>query len=301
VKTESRDLSENEVRFTGWFDCTREELWRALIDPNELSAWLGGTARIETRVGGSVLFDLPADAIRATGTVRAYEPPRAGYRVAMLEHTFIENTQPESISICRWVVRDARNGAELVFTQDRLSDADRERLTPIWSRTLGRPVDRTDVQTRPTTTLAEARALLSAAHRILLVSFIGPEVPAALTTAGFQVFAKVGPDPDAWAFCRRQRGELEFEPRSRAPDAIDLVHLDVSDAFDEYLAVARSLGAKTFWYHSARTCPPDPHDDRGCWLPAAQSLRQRSAAEAAGLAYIDDRYIADVARALNQR
>jgi hypothetical protein len=37
---------------------------------------------------------------------------------------------------------------------------------------------------------------------------------------------------------------------------------------------------------------------RGCWLPAAQSARQRAAATAAGLECVDDRYITDVAREL---
>ncbi len=87
-------------------------------------------------------------------------------------------------------------------------------------------------------------------------------------------------------------------PSATSPNEIDLVHLDVSDAFSEYLDVARSLGAKTFWFHSARTRPPEPHDDRGCWLPAAQSMQQRAAAEALGIEYVDDRYIADVAAAL---
>jgi hypothetical protein len=74
------------------------------------------------------------------------------------------------------------------------------------------------------------------------------------------------------------------------------VHLDVSHAFEEYVEVAKDLGAKTFWYHSARTRPPEPHDNRGCWLPAAQSQQQREVVEKAGMTYVDDLYIAEIAR-----
>jgi hypothetical protein len=113
------------------------------------------------------------------------------------------------------------------------------------------------------TSLADARALLASARQVLLVSFIGPEVPATLIAAGFDVYAKVGPEPDAWAVCRRDLGDfrnrngVRLEPISRPPERVDLLHLDVSDAFDECLGVAKALGARTFWFHSARTCPPE--------------------------------------------
>jgi hypothetical protein len=154
--------------------------------------------------------------------------------------------------------------------------------------------------TPPSRTGDAAREALRASRRVLLVSFIGPDVPSTLTACGFEVFAKVGPDPDAWAYCRRERGDIRFEPSTEPPQDIDLVHLDVSHAFNEYLTAAKSLGAKTFWFHSGRTAPTEPHDDRGCWLPREISERQRAATEAMGLVYIDDRYIADVARSLGR-
>jgi hypothetical protein len=113
------------------------------------------------------------------------------------------------------------------------------------------------------------------------------------------VLVRIGPESDAWASCALHDETLRFEPCA-APTAIDLLHLDVGDAFDGYLEVARQLGAQTFWYHSARAAPPAPHDG-GCWLPPLQSDRQRVAVQAAGLAYVDDIYIADVARELIDR
>ena len=287
------------IALTRAFDCSTQRLWRAITDPAELSAWLGGECSIDARVGGGVRFDLPDEDIQAAGTVRLVAAPQPDHSVAVLEHTFVDAANAGITSVCRWCVRDAPPGCELVFTHDGFGEADRGRLEAWWMSGLAAPIER-HAPARSSTPLPRALALLRAARRILLVSFIGPEVPRTLLAAGFEVHAKVGPQPDAWARCRSERGELMFDPSATPPDEIDLVHLDVSDAFAEYLDVAHRLSAKTFWFHSARTCPPEPHDDRGCWLPAAQSTRQRAATEALGIEYIDDRYIADVAAALVQ-
>jgi hypothetical protein len=285
------------IALTRTLDCSMHRLWRAITDPAELSVWLGGECSIDARVGGGVRFDLPDEDIRAAGTVRLVAAPQPDHQVALLEHTFVDAANAGITSVCRWCVRDAPSGCELVFTHDGFGEADRGRLEAWWNSGLVAPIER-PVLARLATPLPRALDLLRAARRILLVSFIGPEVPQTLLAAGFEVYAKIGPQPDAWARCRRDRGELAFDPIATPPNGIDLVHLDVSDAFAEYLDVARSLGAKTFWFHSARTRPPEPHDDRGCWLPAAQSMQQRAAAEALGLEYVDDRYIAHVAAAL---
>lgn len=276
-------VTDESIHFSSQFDCSQTELWHAIVDPRSLSAWLGGPSFIEPEVGGNVLLRLAEQSDDATGVVRICDPPRPGYRVALLEHTFVAGDPPVT-SICRWAVRATASGSELLFTHDGAGIGNS--FAGAWTRLIG---ERARLQV--------ARDLLSAARTVLLVSFIGPEVPTTLIEAGFDVIAKVGPEPDAWAACSLRCGALQFEPRG-APVAIDLLHLDVADAFEEYLDVAGRLGAKTFWYHSARTQQPAPHDDRGCWLPAAQSDRQRRAVEAAGLAYVDDVYIADIAREL---
>jgi uncharacterized protein YndB with AHSA1/START domain len=283
------------IEFTHAFECSAERLWQALVAPDELSAWLGGACSIDARVGGRIRFDVPSERVHASGAVRLVAAPQPDHSVAVLEHTFVDDADAGVTSVCRWAVHRSQTGCELAFTHDGFGEADRARLEAWWAKGLATSVERSDV-TRPTTSLARATALLRDARRIVLVSFIGSEVPDALLEAGFDVFAKVGPQPDAWAHCRRAGVEFSFD-RCATPNDIDLVHLDVP-AFDEYLEVARALGAKTLWFHSARTCPPEPHDDRGCWLPASQSARQRDAALAAGLEYVDDRYIADVARTL---
>ena len=281
-------VKDEAIHFASQFDCSQSALWHAITDSGELSTWLGGAAHIEPRVGGSVRLRLPELTTEVTGIVRICDPPRPGYDVALLEHTFVMG-MPAVASICRWLVRSTSTGSELVFTQDSAGPAD-GRFATVLTRGIAERKTRTDV----------ARGLLAAARTVLLVSFIGPEVPTTLSRTGFDLIAKTGPEPDAWASCVLCEGVLRFDPCS-APKWIDLLHLDVGEAFDEYLEVAQRLAAKTFWFHSARTQPPAPHDDRGCWLPQPQSDRQRRAVEAAGLAYVDDVYIADVATDLLQK
>jgi len=287
---------ETAIRVEEHFDRSQADLWAAITDADRLSRWLGGRCSIEARVGGEVQFELPDDGITARGAVRSFDPPRPGFRVALVEHTFVDDAAPAVTSVCRWAVIENRDGGcDLHFTHDGFGEADRDKLTTAWPRRLGTPAEAPDVDRQRTPTPAPDEVLASA-RRILLVSFIGPEVPVTLASSGFDVVARTGPAPDDWASCLAVDGELVTTPLAQAPDQVDLVHLDVGHAFEEHVDLAASLGATVVWYHSARTLPPQPADNRGTWLPAAQSARQRQIVEAAGMAYVDDVYIADVAR-----
>jgi hypothetical protein len=260
------------------YSCSHKELWSSITDPKQLSDWLGGQCSIEPRVGGAVTLDLPADSFVATGEVRAFDPPRDGFDVAFLEHTLVDQARPDITSVCRWAAVDDPPGSSLHFTHDGFGEAGDPR-SGLAAALVG-----------------EAAEALRSAKTILLVSYIGPEVPVTLAEAGFTVYAKSGPGPNDWSAIDAADGELVATPMDAPPVSVDLVHLDVSTAFDEYVGVAQQLGAKTFWFHSARTRPPEPHDNRGCWLPAAQSQQQREIVELTGMTYIDDVYIAEVAR-----
>jgi len=283
------------VRVEEHFDRSQAELWSTITDPDRLSRWLGGRCLVESKAGGEVRFELPDDGITAHGTVRSFDPPRPGFRVALVEHTFIDDTAPEVTSVCRWaVIENPDGGCDLHFTHDGFGEADRDKLTAAWPRRLGAAADPSDAD-RPCVSTQSPGDVLAAAHSILLVSFIGPEVPVALASAGFDVVARTGPAPGDWASCRAVGDELVTTPLSQTPDHVDLVHLDIDHAFDEYVEMAARLGATTVWYHSARTRPPEPADNRGTWVPASQSARQRQIVEASGMTYIDAHYIADVA------
>lgn len=292
---------ETAIRVEERFDRSQADLWEAIMDADRLSRWLGGRCSIESRVGGEVQFELPDDGITAHGTVRSFDPPRPGFRVALVEHTFVDDAAPAVTSVCRWAVIENRDGGcDLHFTHDGFGEADRDKLTTAWPRRLGTPAEASEVD-RPRTSTPAPAEVLASARRILLVSFIGPEVPVTLASAGFDVVARTGPAPDDWASCRAVDGELVTTPLSQAPDQVDLVHLAIGHAFEEFVDLAARLGATTVWYHSARTLPPQPADNRGTWVPAAQSARQRRIVETAGMTYVDEHYIADVARQLARR
>jgi uncharacterized protein YndB with AHSA1/START domain len=276
------------------FDCTQDELWAAITDPDRLSAWLGGNCRVERRVGGEVRFDLPADGIVANGVVRAFSPPKEGFTVAHLEHTFIDEAKPDVLSTCTWAVVRLDEGSDLYLTMDGLvvDDAGANPFAAI-SNSLRSAVD--DTEASPPLSVDEARALYRAAHTVLLVDWLGPETPATIAATAPVVFGKVGPKPDDWASVEPD-GDGFKTTRIPRPDHADLLHLDWTLGFDEFVEVAVQLGAKTFWYHSGRTSPLDPTDRPGCWVPPRQSARQRRIVEAAGMTYVDAHSIVAIAR-----
>jgi hypothetical protein len=279
---------DDQVDIREHFDRSQEELWAAIVDGEQLSAWLGGTCTIEPVVGGRIHFDLPDDGIVADGRVRAISPPREGMAVAGLEHTFVDQARPELTSICRWSVVRAHSGCDLYFSMDGAGEADSDRMNEVWGR-LG------DDSDQPGVSEADALASFASAHTVLLVDWIGPETPSTIAAIAPVVYGKVGPKPDDWALVEPDGASFKTT-RVPQPDQVDLLHLDWTLGFDEFVEVGRELGAKTFWYHSARTRPPAPADDRGTWVPKRQSARQRQIVEEAGISYIDNHYIVDIAR-----
>ncbi|HZU71372.1 MAG TPA: SRPBCC domain-containing protein [Acidimicrobiales bacterium] len=276
------------VAISEHFECPQEELWRAIVDGDQLSAWFGGTCRVEPRVGGAVSFESPGEGVSASGVVRAFRPPQEGFTVAHLEHTFVDRERPDLTSICRWaVVRSpAGSGSDLYFSMDGAGEAG--------------PAPADDAPAveaeayQPVVSADEARRALGSAHTVLLVDWVLPEIPATIAARFPVVYGKIGPAEDDWAVIEPE-GDSFRAVRSGRPDHVDLLHLDWTLGFDEFVGVAQQMGAHTFWYHSARTRPPAPASNRGCWVPVRQSARQRRVVEAAGMRYIDNHYIVDIA------
>lgn len=69
-------MSTGIVTRTVTLPATREEVWRALTSPEELSAWLGEVIDLEARPGGSVSVREPDGATRR-GVVETVRPGRA--------------------------------------------------------------------------------------------------------------------------------------------------------------------------------------------------------------------------------
>jgi uncharacterized protein YndB with AHSA1/START domain len=53
-----------------------DEVWEALTNSDQLSAWFGGPVELESRRGGSVRFT-SADGTERRGVVEAFEPERS--------------------------------------------------------------------------------------------------------------------------------------------------------------------------------------------------------------------------------
>jgi hypothetical protein len=140
-----------------------------------------------------------------------------------------------------------------------------------------------------------AAELLRAAETVLLIDWPNRDVPEALARAGLEVLANEGP----------QRGynrhvadgvEVRTVPVSHAPTHADLVYaFRPIDELADIVERALALGAKAVWYQSGldRTGAQDP---RACWLPPDELSEARRVVESAGLAFVSEPYIADVAR-----
>lgn len=290
-------MSNDRIEIHEQFDCSQQELWDAITDATQLMAWFGGTCTIESRVGGAVRFDIPDDGVVATGLVRAVRPPQPGLTVAHLEHTFIDATRPDFTSVCTWSVvkqrEDAQTtepGCDLYFTMDGVGEVGATSLADLWP------------STADATTFDDATAAFAAAQSVMLVDWINPETPGTIARLAPATYAKVGPADDDWAQIEPDDSDDGFRAtKCPKPTQVDLLHLDWTLGFDEFVDVAAALGVKTFWYHSGRTRPPAPADSHGVWLPARQSQRQRARVEALGMTYIDDHFILDAAAAVGAR
>ncbi|HET6795074.1 MAG TPA: SRPBCC domain-containing protein [Acidimicrobiales bacterium] len=282
--------AEEAVAIHEHFDRPQEQVWSAIVDGEQMSRWFGGECRIEPRVGGAVRLESPDVGVAATGVVRAFRPPQEGYSVAHLEHTFVDSVRPDLTSICRWqVVVSPSGGCDLYFRMDGAGEAD---STPAGDGAASPPGAYDSAVTAD-----EARRILASARTVLLVDWVLPEIPSVISSASPLVYGKTGPGPDDWAVIEPD-GDSFRTVRSGPPEQVDLLHLDWTLGFEEFVGVATDLGATTFWYHSARTRPPEPASNRGCWVPLRQSARQRRRVEAAGMTYVDTHYIVDIARSL---
>ena len=146
-------------------------------------------------------------------------------------------------------------------------------------------------------TLEAAARILAETRSILVIDWPSRDVPASLAFAGFTVFVKGGPGPADYAAWELDRGEPVARQLGREPDRVDLVYCH--RPFGELpgiVALAGRLGAHAFWWQTGLTSGGGL-DPSGCWVPPEESRQARELAAAAGLAYIDDVYIADAARA----
>ena len=125
-----------------------------------------------------------------------------------------------------------------------------------------------------------ADQVLRSARTVLLIDFPSAHVPDALARVGLSVMAQGGPGPQDFFSYQPDGDEVREVRTGSPPTGVDLVYVHrPEDELPTIVADARDLGASAVWCENG-------------------SDRAREVVEAAGLTYVDDSSIVDVARAL---
>ena len=110
------DAHEAEVTRTVDLDATVDEVWTALTDDDERSAWFGGVSRIDVRPGGAGQVVEPDGSVHRV-EVGAVEPGRRlGWRW--------EPLAGGAVSDVEFVVEPSPRGARLTVTERRVAVAE---------------------------------------------------------------------------------------------------------------------------------------------------------------------------------
>ncbi len=141
------------------------------------------------------------------------------------------------------------------------------------------------------------RQILAGSHTVV-IDWPSPDVPEALARAGLAALVKGGRGPADFTAWELTGGAVTTRPLGAAPAAADLVcaHRPLAE-LPGVISLAVSLGAGAVWRQSGLR-GDGQRAPAGCWLPPGESVAGRELAESAGLSYVDDCYIADVAPAL---
>ena len=147
--------------------------------------------------------------------------------------------------------------------------------------------------------MTEPERILKAANSALLIDWPSRDVPDTLARAGYAVFVKGGPEPGNYSAYEVSDGEVVTRKVGRPPEKVDVVysHRPV-DELPGIVEMAKGLGARTVWCQSGLASGGE-NDPKGYWVPEEKSQEARKIVESAGLTYVDDAYIADVARQLS--
>ena len=146
--------------------------------------------------------------------------------------------------------------------------------------------------------LEAAARVLADTKSVLVIDWPSRDVPASLAFAGYTVLVKSGPGPADYNAWHIESGEPVPRPLGHEPGRVDLVYCH--RPFGELpgiIALAGRLGARALWWQTG-LASDGTTDPSGCWVAPGESDQARELAAAAGLAYVDDVYIADAVRAL---
>jgi predicted CoA-binding protein len=133
-------------------------------------------------------------------------------------------------------------------------------------------------------------------NTVLVIDWPTKDVPEMLALAGFQVVVRRGPGPDDYSVYELNNGQVVTRYAGRPPGRVDLIYsYRPSSELPEIIATAKSLQAKTIWAQSGLSAA-GVKDPKGCWVPEGELRLARNLVESAGLSYVTEPYLGDVAR-----
>jgi predicted CoA-binding protein len=146
--------------------------------------------------------------------------------------------------------------------------------------------------------MAAAEEILRQARAVLVIDWPSRDVPDALARAGFTVVVHGGPGAEDYSVQEVVDGKVVPRPLGAAPEHADLVYsYRPIDELPGIVASAQKIGATAIWCQSG-LASSGTDDPKGCWIPESESRRARHIVESAGLYYLEQPYIGDVARRL---
>ena len=145
--------------------------------------------------------------------------------------------------------------------------------------------------------MSAVEAILAGARSFLVVDWPTRDVPDTLAGAGYEVVVHGGPGPEDYTAYEVAGGEVVERRVGRPPAHADVVYtFRPLEELPEIVATAQAVGAGTVWVQSGLSAA-GVKDPEGCWMPPGAAAGARALVEAAGLAYVDQPYIAGAVRA----
>jgi predicted CoA-binding protein len=143
----------------------------------------------------------------------------------------------------------------------------------------------------------DASEVLKNANTLLVIDWPSRDVPESLARAGLEVFVRTGPGARDYSLYQLdQGGGISIIQVGRPPDKADLIYcFRPLSELPGIIATAQRLHAKTLWMQSGFSSTHDK-DPKGCWMPEEELRSARELSEAAGLIFLSEPYIGDVAR-----
>ena len=143
--------------------------------------------------------------------------------------------------------------------------------------------------------------VLKNVRTVLVIDWPSKDVPEELALAGFHVYVQGGPGPTDYSVYELNDGRVVARHIGRPPERAELVYsYRPLSELQQIVARAKALQAETIWTQSGLRAA-GTNDPKGCWVPEEELELTRQLVESAGLRYLSEPYIGDVARKVAAR